>query len=188
MQHNKPIIKIFTTILAFGFIIWFGGSMVRSALAFDVFVPGQAIELKPEYSNEIRMHSVYLYGMLAFYTGIGYSLAFLSVVTLTVLMRRELKKFGWFFMSIILFMLASPVEIYLIINDLYLNMALNYDKVTDFSSPAIQKHFVGRFRNVTIATFSGLAFLAAMTCIIYVVWRPLNTKEEKPVDIENGTE
>ncbi len=91
-------------------------------------------------------------------------------------------------------MLASPVEIYLIINDIQLNMALYYDKVTDFSAPAIQKHFVGRFRNVTTATFSGLAFLAAMTCIIYVVWRPLNSKMEKPnskevkpVDIEINT-
>ncbi len=184
MQYNKPIVKIFTTILAFGFIIWFGGSIVRSALAFDVFVPGRALELKPEYSNEVRMHSVYLYGMLAFYTGIGYSLAFVSVVALTVMLRREMKKSGWFFMSIILFLLASPVEIYLVINDLYLNMALYYDNVTDFFDPAIQKHFVGRFRNVTIATFSGLAFLSAMTCIIYVVWRPLNSKADKPVDIE----
>lgn len=46
MQQYTIGIKIFLTFFAFGFILWLGGSILRTAIAFDLFVPGTELVLK----------------------------------------------------------------------------------------------------------------------------------------------
>lgn len=169
------------TIFAFGFALWFGGSVIRSAIGFDVFYPSAKLELKNHYSNEIRMHSVYLYATTSLYSDIGYFAAFVSAVVLALYWRNYLKKRGWLFMSFILFIVASPVEFYLMYYDIKLSIAIYYEQVKDFASVPVTEYFVERFTQPEVATPSALAFLAVITALLYMIWRPL---DEKYKDVE----
>lgn len=182
MLRKSLFSKILLTILAFGFSLWFGGSVVRSTIGFDLFEPTTNLELKQNYSNEIQMHSVYLYATTSLYTGIGFIAAFLSSIALAVYWRKHLKARGWLFMSFALFFIASPVEFYLVFSDLKLSIAVYLDNVRDFASLPVTDYFYNRFKNPGIATPSALAFLAMITAVIYVVWRPLDEKQKESFD------
>lgn len=171
--------KIFMTILAFGFCLWFGGSVVRSAIGFDIFYPSAKLELKSHYTNEIRMHSVYLYATTSLYSDIGYFASFVSVLALAIYWRKQLKLRGWLFMSIMLFLVASPVELYFIYCDIKLSLAIYYDQVKDFASMPVTTYFYDRFKQPSMATPSALAFLAIITSVLYIIWRPLDGKSKE---------
>ncbi len=173
---DKKIIRIIATFAICGFIIWFGGSILRSAIAYDLFVPTQDFQLKESYNDDLKMHSVYLFSTLALYTNVSYGISFFAIIILTFLLRNQFRSKGWLFMSIILFLLASPVEIYKIYLDYKLSWAVYYDNVRDFYNPVIIEYFINRFKNIVLNTFSSLSFLANFTIIIYLIWKPLDSK------------
>jgi hypothetical protein len=183
MKFNSVTSKIFLSIFAFGFSIWFGGTLLRSAIAFDLFEPSTKLELKSYYSNEIRMHSTYLFATLGIYTDIGYAASFFAAMALFIYWRKNLKTKGWMLMAFILFFITVPVEFLLIYYDIKLSIAIYYDKIKDFANPAIKDYFLARIQNTSIATPTALAFLASITTILYLVWRPL----DKTVNIQEET-
>lgn len=177
MPKPSRICKIYLTIFTIGFLLWFGGSVVRSALAFDMFETGAVFELKSDYEPDIQMHSVYLFGLLATYTGTGYGMAFIGALLLMFHWWKSLRKKGWLFMAFILFFISVPVQGILIYYDIQLNIAIQWDNVSDFLSKPIQDFYVERFKNVTLSTLSGLSFLAVLTSVLYIIWRPLDKSE-----------
>jgi len=106
--------KIFLTIFVIGLSIWIGGTIVRYAIAYDVFVPGTELELKNWYSDTEMVTTVHLFRIAAFYTIFGFCSAFVSVIVLFAYWKKDLKKHGWLFISFVLFFLATPIEFYLI--------------------------------------------------------------------------
>lgn len=185
-MKQSRIIKGLLTIFVLGFILWFGGSVVRSAIAFDLFNTGAVLELKQNYSDTIKVHTVYLYGMLATYTGAGYGMAFISAILLLVTWRKSMKIKGWLFMAFVLFFIGSPVELFVLYYDIKLNIALYWNNVRDFANPDIQNYFVKRFTSIALTTSTGLAFLTSITSVLYIIWRPLDRslpKEETEKEI-----
>lgn len=174
MQRYKISLKIFLTFFAFGFILWFGGSILRTAIAFDLFVPGTKLILKEYYSNAIRMHSVYIYSMLSFYTGVGFGIAFISSIILNIKFRKILKQRGWLFMAFILFYFSSIAAGLLIYQDIRLAMDINWYHVTEFSSETVQKYVINRFKYLPVSSSYWLSLLASLTSLIYIIWRPLD--------------
>lgn len=177
MQHLNRLTKIAITILTFGFILWFGGSVMRSAIAFDIIIPGVQVGVKSSYPVNLLMHSVYNFGMLASYTDFGYIIALIAALYLVIIWRKQLRERGWLFMAFILFFLTVPIEGYLIYMDIKLSIAIYWNNVRDFYNPDIQKFFFERYKSVTITTMSGLAFLSSITSVLYLIWRPLNKTE-----------
>lgn len=173
MQQKKSV-NILISIFALGFIIWFGGSIVRSATAFDIFTPGRELELRPGYTDEIRMHSVYNYSMMSSYTDIAYGAAFVSALLLIILMRKQLKQRGWLLMAFVLFFISAPIEAVLIYYDIQLGLAIHWDNLKDFNDPMVSDYFLSRFRNTALSVPSALAFLASLTALLYIIWRPLD--------------
>ncbi len=166
--------KILMTLAICGFMVWFGGSFLRSAIAYDLFIPTENFQLKDSYSDVIRMHSVYMFSTLAAYTNISYGISLVSVLIFILLVRKELKAKGWLFMSILLFLLASPIEIIKIYYDAKLSWAIYYDNVRDFYNPIISEYFIERFKNITMNTMSSLSLLANFTIIFFMIWKPLD--------------
>lgn len=176
MPNASRYYKILLTVLTLGFITWFGGSIIRTAIAYDLFTPTADMTLKTEYSDAVKMHTVYLYTSTSLYTSVGYMLSFLSIILIIFNQKKEMKKRGWLFMAIILFLIASPVEIYKIYGDIKLSMAIYYDHLNDFNSSIVNHYFIARFKNISIVTASSLASLASITSALYAVWRPLEKR------------
>ena len=174
MQEKSVLQKIFITILTFGIILWFGGSIIRSSIAFDLFIPAAKMELKPGYSDGIRLHSVYIYTVTGTYSTVGYIAAFISAIVLYIHWRKVMKVRGWLFMAFVLFFISSPVELYLCFTDIKLSLAFQFNQVGSFSDSNIQKFFLDRYKNIALTTASGLSFLAVITSLLYIVWHPLD--------------
>jgi len=80
---------------ALGFFIWFGGSVIRTAVAYDLFEPGSALTIKSYYSDLQKMETVRLFAVGALYTDIAYGVALVSSIILCAYWKQYLKKRGW---------------------------------------------------------------------------------------------
>lgn len=174
MKNYSKLFRIILTFFVLGFILWFGGVILRSALGYDLFIPGSDFTLKPNYSNEIRMYNVYLYVITALYTGIGYSIAAISSIFLAVFSYKDFKTRGWLFMSFLLFCITIPIQSYLIYLDYQLASAVYVNGLRDFFSPIIQENFIARLTDAKYTTINSISMLAALTCVLYSIWRPLD--------------
>ena len=168
--------KVLITIAALGIMIWLGGSIVRTAIGYDLFLPGTELVLKQFYAEQIQIHTVYLYTITSLYTGIGFILSFLSVIILFIMWRRNLKIYGWLFMAFVLFFLAAPWQLYLIYLDIRLIWSFNTLGYIPFGSSIINDYFLPQFLRFKVA--SPLTFLAILTSILLIIWRPLDKSKE----------
>ncbi|MFP4528703.1 MAG: hypothetical protein ACLFQX_09150, partial [Candidatus Kapaibacterium sp.] len=80
MQQTSAFSRILITIMAFGFALWFGGTVTCATIAYDLIVPGEEFALKDWYPDDIKSHSVYLFAMTAVYADSGFAAAFLAAV------------------------------------------------------------------------------------------------------------
>jgi hypothetical protein len=101
--------KIIAFVAASAGVVWLGGSVVRAALAFDLFVPG-TLTFKPELSNEATAQTIRLFGVTAFYTLIGYGIFVVLAFGLWIAARRLWKRSGGVFIAGMLVFLYIPVE------------------------------------------------------------------------------
>ena len=90
-------------------------------------------------------------------------------------------------MAFILFFIAVPIELYFLYMDIKLSLHIFYSKTIAFNDYQIHKFFVSRFGNVLNTTFSGLSFLANITAILYLIWKPLD-KSRKVNPVSNTLE
>ena len=176
MENYSKIHKIILTFFVLGFVVWFGGTIARTSIAFDLFTSGTHIELKPEYSNIERMNTIYLFAITAPTVGIAYFIATVSALALMVLMRKKIKKKGWLFMIFCLFAITVPIQFRFLYYDYILASAIYFENITDFYNPIIQEYFVEQFKNVVNNSLRGISLLSALTCIIYLIWKPLEDK------------
>lgn len=177
MKNSSKTFNILLTLFVFGFVIWFGGTILRTTIAYDIFVPGAEMELKAEYSNAERMQTIYIFSITSLLTGISYGVAAVSSIILAILSRKEFKQKGWLFMAFCLFVLTIPIQAYFLHLDYVLANAVYYEKVTDFYNPIIQEYFVERFTDVKNASLYSISLLASLTCVLYAIWRPLEKKD-----------
>lgn len=170
--------KILALLAIFGIMTWLGGSIVRSAIAYDIFVPFSAnFELKNYYTNEVLVHNVYLFANTSIYPSVGYGISFLSVILLAFINKDKLKKEGWFFMIVALYIIFAPIEIYQMILDYNLNMGFRDKIITQFNSPIVNDNFMQRLTYVPIRTYSVLSFLSHLAAITFMIIKPLRVKE-----------
>lgn len=177
MIKYDNLTKIMITALLLGFSIWFGGTIARGAIGYDLFNPEAQLVLKDSYSNELKMQNVFLYANLALYTGVGYVAAFLASIVIAVKLKSQMRKNGWLFMALLLFFVASPLHLYFIYMDYQLAMPVVQGGLRDFLAYPVQHYFFSRFTNIGLTTMSSLAFLANMTSAIFVVWKPLQSNK-----------
>jgi hypothetical protein len=175
METPSVKAKIFITLFTLGIIIWLGGSIIRTIVAYDIYVPATELKVKDYYSDEIRIQTVRLFASGALYTEVAYGVAFLSAVYLIVYYRKQLKIRGWLFMSFVLFFMSSPIEFYMMYMDLNLNLGLYNNYKYTLNDDFINHFFVSRFRQLNF--MAPMAYLSVFSSVWLVIFRPLDKKQ-----------
>lgn len=163
--------KFFLSIFAIALIIWLGGTITRTIIAYDNYIPFSQFELKPEYSEEIRIHNIYLFTNLSIFSIISFFAMVISAFIIFFYNIRLLKEKGWLFMAFVLFFLTIPVEIYSIILDINLLIALR-EGMKNFSEIASQNFIKNKFQYLSI--IQPLVFLSYFSGIIILILKPLD--------------
>lgn len=173
-NKSEILLNIFVNLFIFGLAIWIGGSIIRSAIIYDIYEPFSNFIPKETYSDTVRIHNIYLYNNTSMYTNVAYILSLVSGIFLLFFNIRELKQKGWLFMSLLLLLFSAPVEIFNMYCDYELYYVLRWDGgVLTFFDGNIQKYGIERFTNLLQRTFGVISFMSAITIIIFFVWKPL---------------
>ena len=157
--------RLFFFLFLTGFSVFLGGSVIRTAIAYNVFVPG-TLNLKDNLPNEFFTTSIALYSATAIYTTVSYTLCFATAILLLLAFRHSLRRHGWLLMSYVLFFLVSPVHFVQFFYEYRIYEALQNQRFTE----ALQ-HFLRFFEIGGLATM--LANFSYLTIFLLVAWRPL---------------
>lgn len=182
MQQNTVISKILLTLLVFGTILWLGGEVQRINIAYEIYMPFTKMELKTEYSDAIRMHTVKLFTYGSLYSGIGFVATFIGFVTLAFHWRKQWKTKGWMFIVLVLFIIALPWGFYELLLDIKLSFLIKAGAVY-FNDKQITDLFVKRFTDY--APWASISYLSIVSGIIILIWRPLNNIKKINKEEEN---
>ncbi len=178
----KLIVKILCAIGVIGAVIWFGGNVIRYAIAYDVFIPGTLIQ-KPEFTSEMLSQTVRIYTLTAFYTLFGYGAACVGVIVYVIQSFASFRTKGWMFMMFVLFVLSMPAEIYLLLTDLDLVMTLRSSSDMTMTGPVMVSMFLKRFSPDSFANqASTLTMFAYITGLMLLVFKPLDSQSLHPID------
>ncbi len=167
------IIKIVLSICIIGIILWLGGNIMKSVIAYDIFEPLPNLPLKSDKPPDAVFQTIFLYSSLSFYSTIGYIITFLSVLIITFRYKSSMKNHGWLFMAIALFFLSSPIEFIRMYYDLQIQLALYIDGIRDSFHPVINEFFFERYRSGTLTGLTTLSVFANFTALILIIWKPL---------------
>lgn len=177
MPFRSRTTQLLLTLFVLGGLVWLGGSVVRSVIGFDVFVPG-TLSFKPEQTDVVRMNTVRLYALTGPWTSWGFATCFFGGIGLIVALRSSMRRFGWLLMSAILFVIIIPIEGYLIWKDYQL--VLYFDRATSAPLASVSEIFtvfLTRFQHQLLNMASGFAFFAAITLVLCTTFRPLHRYE-----------
>jgi hypothetical protein len=169
--------KFLYFIFALSMIIWLGGSLIRNVMIFDLFIPGIELTFKPDYTPEIINYNIHLYASTALYTGVAFGIAFLTIILIALFDRKIFRLEGWLFMSIVLFLLVSPIVIYNLYLDYSFSIAVFWNDFSLLSSGNLSDAIFKRYNNSANTVLSGIAYLANVNIILYAVYKPLRTDD-----------
>lgn len=158
--------------------MWLGGTIARSAVAYDVFQAGAQVELKQEFDERARYFSARNFSIMSVYTGTSYAAALIASVILAIMWRGRVKERGWLFMAFVLFFLAAPIVLIMNYYDLRLSLAIFWRGAESFDCPEVRAFFVERFTSPLLSMLHALSVLMNLTCVLYLVWRPLHIAKE----------
>lgn len=151
-------------------IIWLGGSIVRAALAFDLFVPGTLV-FKTTMSNDAVLQTIRLCGITAFYTMTSYAIFILFGAILWILHRRLWKLYGAVFIAGVLFLLYVPVESVQMWYDVRLVMMIQNNELHTATLEIAKSLLVKRISVLNGAPL--LAMLGYLSAIAVLITQPL---------------
>ncbi|MEJ5244211.1 MAG: hypothetical protein WHV28_00710 [Bacteroidota bacterium] len=169
--------SVLLTVALIGFAAWFGGNLSRTAIGYDIFKPEAVLSLKDNYNDAIRMQNIYLFADLAIYTDVGYGLFAISLIIYALRNRKSWKQNGWLLMSLILLLLALPVQAYFFYMDWRLAHSVVLQNVRDFYDWEVQEFFYNRFVGNNWTVLSSLSFLTTTAAAACFAWLPLIRKE-----------
>jgi hypothetical protein len=168
-------VKLLASIVVLSIVLWFGGTVVRVAIGYDVFVPGTLL-LKPFLTPTEVNYSIRIFTLAGFYTAVCYIIGWISSIMLMFMLRKKMKANGWLFMAFILFFLASPIELYQIQFDVKLIL---FTQNLDFRTLLQSSEFFEMFMQKFTPRLSGLGFVSIIAngiALLYCIWQPLKKK------------
>lgn len=106
---------------------------------------------------------------------ISFAVSAVSGLVTILLMRGHYKRYGWLFMSAVLFLIVLPAQGYLIDADLLLWSFFDYQTGMPLAQPQqIVDVFLRRFSNQVIGIVSPLVLLSGITIVLFTTMRPLH--------------
>jgi len=173
--------KLLKTLILVSFAIFFGISIARSVIFYDLYslneTTGQ-LELRTEFSPGIQYRSMFHFFALSAYTSVSYIAFFVFSILYCALNFKKIKYEGWLFMNLVLLVLISFFEFYVIYRDIIVSLGIFYDKINNINSPII-KNYMEFKSSGNVSIFSGLSFIAQINIFIFMVFKPLRRIENK---------
>ncbi|MGQ9819424.1 MAG: hypothetical protein ACUVQ1_05815 [Candidatus Kapaibacteriales bacterium] len=167
-----PTQKFFIALWFIGIIVWIGGSIVRTTIAYDLFEAQKKLTLRTYYTNNDALITTRHYAIGSIYTEVGFIIAFVSAIFLFPTLRRHFRKSGWLLLSYILFTLASISEFILLIFDVQLSLYIfSGARNLNYSAYEIQKYFQWRLQNLGFLIIYN--WLAIFSIIFFISFSPL---------------
>ncbi|MGB9664195.1 MAG: hypothetical protein ACPL25_04650 [Ignavibacteria bacterium] len=167
MEINKTSTKIYLFILIIAVIFWLGGSIYRAIVAYTLFEPFSLI-VKSEITYDILRQTLKLIGNINVYLLISYPLVLIFFTLFVKSSKAKLRNEGWLFMTTMILILFSPIEVYLSYLDLNYTILVLF---SDFDTNIALSLLIQR-----IAALGGLpaiGFLCYFTSIWFAIFQPL---------------
>jgi hypothetical protein len=158
-----------------GSAVWLGTTVARYVVGFDPYIPG-TLEFKPAYSQELRLHSVWLYTMLGAWTGFSFFVGAAGGLWLSIQLRALFKTRGWLLMVTILLLLMIPAQIMISLDDYFLYTF--FDGATGVplaSTSEILYAFASRMQSIPLNIAMALTLMCGFTIAVLGAFRPLST-------------
>ncbi len=173
--------KIFVTLFFIGIIIWIGGSITRSSIAYDIFELSnkQTIVLRPWADEKIALITVRNFAVGSIYTITGFLLTVVSFFFLLPKIKSNFKKEGWLLISTFLYVLAFVSEMILSYFDVRLNLYVFFSSSVSYYSQEIQSFFYDRFKKFSFLIIYN--WLAIFTIVFLFFFKPLRKNEEQRI-------
>jgi hypothetical protein len=186
--ERKPLLSISTSVFALGGLVWFGTTLARMIVGFDMFNPGTTV-LKTAQAEAVQLHTVWLFTMLGGWSGWAYVVTSLGGLAALLLSMRSWKDKGWILMSGLLFATTLPGQVWIILQDIQLWTL--FDSGTGLplaSAEDVMGVFLHRMTDVTSSVVNGLTILMAFTIALVLAWQPLRRPEPLTNPMETETE
>jgi len=168
----KTYQKVFVCLFLIGVVIWIGGSMVQTVIAYDIFEPKvNSISFRYWVNDDLALWTVRHFAIGSLYTNSGFFLALVSSIVLFSHLKNFLKTEGWVFMSCILFSLAVISQLILLFWDIRLGLYVFFSNNLNYYSNEIQTFFHRRFAKFNFMIVYN--WLALFTILIFSIFQPL---------------
>lgn len=169
--------KFLLAILSIGLVLWIGGSIVRTAIVYDIFEPEyQTLKFRYWVDEKIALLTVRHFAIGSLYTELGFILSLFSTIMLFPKIKNYLKREGWLFMSLVLLLLAFISEAILLYFDIRLGLYIFFNQNISYYSSEVQNFFFKRFIKYNFLIVYNL--LAVFTIIFFFVFKPLRKNGE----------
>lgn len=164
--------KLFIALFFIGLIIWIGGSIVRTTIAYDIFETGEnTLKFKFWVDEKIALLTVRHFAIGSLYTSFGFLLAITSFLIISSKLVKYFKSNGWLLMSFILFSISAIFELINIYFDVRLGSYIFFESNLSYFSKEVQTFFYNRLTKYNFSTIYN--WLAAFTIIVFMVYKPL---------------
>lgn len=164
--------------------IWLGTSIIRSAIAFDLFIFDGAMKFNYNIETQVLLAKINAFIDTSVYSDILYGISFLSFFVITFKLNDKFKKQGWLYMSVLLFFIFSPIELFLIYHDYLMAVTTGMENyhttIFNIEFSSIKELFGFRFFNPVLKTLMPLSFLSNLFVVFFYFWTPLRKDEEHP--------
>ena len=175
--ETSHIRTLFATVFAVSATVWFGMTLARMVIGFDLFEPGTTV-IKAAQNESIRLHTIWLYTLLGGWVGWSYAAAVIGAIGTTFMTARRWRDHGWMMMCALLFAVTIPGQVWSTMHDIDLwNMFDASSGMALASADDVMRLFLQRTTNVMSSVVSGSNLLIAVTIAVLVVWRPLRRPE-----------
>lgn len=164
--------KVFISLWFIGVILWIGGSVVQTTLAYDLFQPKKILTLKTFFNESDALINIRNFTVGSVYIQIGFLLAFLSAIVLFPTLKANFRTRGWLLMSYILFTISSIFGLILLYFDIRLSLYIFYGSSNlSYQAYEVQKFFVWRLQNISFMILYN--WFAIISIIFLIVFGPL---------------
>jgi hypothetical protein len=158
-------------LVALSGILWLGGTIVRAAIGFDMFIAG-TLTFKPDMPSDAQAQTLRLFARTSFYTLVSYGVLLVVGLFLWLSHRHLWRERGGLFIGGMLLLLYVPIELWQGYYDVLLVQATQYAAYTDFPLETAKQLLTKR---ITILGGAGpfLSMLGYCSAVFFLIVQPM---------------
>jgi hypothetical protein len=172
MNNLTKLSKSFLFISLSSLALWLGGYIVRQLVIYQFFEP-ESLSLRTFYnSNNLTAVLITILPILVFNI-VTFIIFLISILIFLFISKINLKKEGWFFISLLIIFVTAPFEIYLMFKDYEI---INNIFLSNIPSDLIVEKI--KERMITLSSFSLIEIFSYLGIIFLFVFKPLRKVDE----------